>query len=82
MAPAYGWLRNILPSIPLAGIVKTPDMEQDHAIQGYRLMQQAHESLKNNDIKSSINFRKQLKEQTPDLYEEYFSLLKQRKGTI
>jgi len=82
MAPAYGWLRDILPSIPLAGIIKTPDMEHDHAIQSYRLMHQADESLKNNDMKSSIYFRKQLKELAPDLYEEYFNLLKQRRGTI
>lgn len=78
MAPAYGWLRNILPPIPLADIIKTAGMEHYHAIQSYRMMQQADESLKNNDIKSGIHFRKQLKEQAPDLYEEYFGLLKRQ----
>lgn len=81
MAPAYGWLLDILPSISLAAEVKTHDTEQDHAIQSYRLIQQADESLKKNDMKSSIHFRKQLKEKAPALYEEYFNLLKRRKGT-
>ena len=78
MAPAYGWLRNILPSIPLTGKVKTEGIEHGRAIMCYRLMQQADESLKNNDTKSRIQFRKQLKEQSPELYEEYFGLLNRR----
>jgi len=79
MAPAFGWARNILPLVVFTDIVKPADKQHEHAIKSYQLMQQAEESLKNNDKASSIHFRKQLKEFAPDLYEAYFNLLKQRK---
>lgn len=79
MAPAYGWLRNILPFVPPADEIPACDEEHDKAIKSYRLLREANRSMNNNDMKSYVQYRKQLKELTPALYEEYFNLLKQRK---
>ncbi len=78
MAPAYGWLRNIVPFVPLPDAFKVCDEEHQKALESYRLLQQAERSLNNNDMKSCINYRKQLKLISPGLYDEYFRRLRQR----
>lgn len=79
MAPAYGWVRNVLPFVPPADEIPACDEEHHKAIKCYRLLWEANRSMNNNDMQSCIQYRKQLKELTPALYDEYFNLLKQRK---
>ncbi len=79
MSPAYGWLRNVLSFIPIDDEIPACDEEHAKAIKSYRLLQEANISLNNNDMKSCINYRKQLKALVPALYDEYFNWLKERK---
>ncbi len=78
MAPAFGWLYNVLPLIPFPVEVETNDDEHRKAIECYRLIHAANKALTDHDIKSSIQHRKRLKELSPDLYEKYFEWLNQR----
>ena len=78
MAPAYGWLRNIVPFVSLPAAINICDEEHQKALDIFRLLQQAERSLNSNDMKSYINYRKQLKTIAPALYNEYFKRLSQK----
>ncbi|MBR9999530.1 MAG: hypothetical protein KFF73_11190 [Cyclobacteriaceae bacterium] len=80
LAPAYGWIKNILPFVQIPELIVTENAEHASALESYRLLQEAHRALKKNDMTSCINYRKQLKLHAPELYDEYFDLLKQRKS--
>jgi len=79
MAPAYAWILGFLPFINLNNETKGIDENHLKAINGYRLLQEAHKSLENNDIKSSLSFRKKMQMEAPDLYRKYFEMLNQRR---
>ncbi len=78
MAPAFGWVRGVLPFVPQTDEIKACDEEHLRALESYRLLQKAYHALNNEDLKSCVNYRKQLKTHSPVLYDEYFNLLKQR----
>lgn len=79
-APAYGWLRAAMPFVtPVNDITPLSEAHQS-AVTAYCLLQQSEESIKKNDLKSSIRYRKELRKISPRLYEEYFALLQKRKG--
>ncbi len=82
MTPAYGWLRNILPLIELPPGIIARNPGHIRSLELYRLIIEAENAVSNHDMKSAINFRKQLKSADPGLYREYFDLLKQRKGHL
>lgn len=79
MTPAYAWLREAMPFITPANDITPFNEAHQHAVTAYYLLQQSEESLKRNDLKSSVRYRKELKKISPELYEEYFALLRQRK---
>lgn len=78
MTPAYGWLRNVLPFVPLADEILACNEEHQKAIESYRLLQEANKALQNNDRNSSIKFRRQLKELVPEFFEEYLNWINQQ----
>lgn len=78
-APAYAWLREAMPFITQANDITSFNEAHQRDVTAYCLLQQSEESLKRNDLKSSVRYRKELKKISPELYEEYFSLLRQRK---
>jgi len=77
MAPAYGWLRNIVSFASLSDEIHICDEKHEKALKCYRLLQEANKSLQKNEMKLGIYYRKQLKALSPELYEEYFNWLKQ-----
>lgn len=76
LAPAYAWIQSVLPFVPLADDIKYWSEAHRKAVQAYQLLQQSEKSLKNNDLKASIRFRKELKSIDPILYQAYFKRLK------
>lgn len=79
-APAYGWLRAVMPFVTPANDITPLSEAHQRAVTAYCLLQQSEESIKKNDLKSSIRYRKELRKVSPELYEEYFALLQKRKG--
>jgi hypothetical protein len=79
LAPAYALIRNILPATDLTGEIIAGNPVHQKALRSYRLLTEAQEALNRNDMKASVNFRKQLKALEPELYNEYFKWLKQHK---
>lgn len=79
VAPAYAWIRVAMPFIKPPKDIKPFSEEHQCAVIAYGLLQQSEESLKKDDLKSSVHYRKELKKISPELYEEYFSLLQKRK---
>lgn len=79
MTPAYVWLREAMPFITPANDITPFSEAHQRAVTAYCLLQQSEGSLKRNDLKSSVRYRKELKKISPELYEEYFALLQQRK---
>lgn len=78
MAPAYGWLQNVVSLISLPGEkIKTCNDEHRKAIECYHLLLEANRALKNNEMKLSVSLRKQLKSLDSKLYAEYFLWLQQ-----
>ena len=78
MAPAYGWLQNIVPVIHLPDEIEIYDEDHRKAIECYRLLLGANKAIMNNDKKLSVQLRKQLKALAPDLFAAYFSWLQQQ----
>lgn len=81
-APAFGFIRRILPLMPGEEKIMVRNEIHQKAIECYRLLCRAHEAMNNNDMKNYVNFRKQLKLLFPELYTEYFKVLKTKKGTV
>lgn len=80
MTPAFAWLQNIMPPVPISELTKITPRNAKHkkALDCYCLIHAANNSLKNNDHKSSVQHRKKLKELSPELYEKYFSSLQRK----
>lgn len=74
MAPAFGWVRNILPLISLPQEIKICSEAHRRAIKSYRYLYLADKAAVNNNRTRRLDYRKKLNEQAPDLYEEYFAL--------
>lgn len=77
MAPAFGWLQNIVPLISLQDEIEIINPEHEKAIQCYRLLLESNKALNNNDIKLSVSLRKQLKSIHPELFSKYFYWIQQ-----
>lgn len=77
MAPAYGWIRGLVPFVKGNNDVPACNAHHQSALKAYRLLQQAHGCVQNGDRKAAMPYRKQLKEEAPELYEAYFKLLNQ-----
>lgn len=75
MAPAFGWIRGVL---PLVSPQENPEFcNESHrkAFDCYRLIWLADKALQKGDMENCISYRKKLKADAPDLYDEYFALL-------
>lgn len=75
MAPAFGWVRGIL---PLVSIQENPTIcSESHrrAVDCYRLLCSADRALRKKDYESCYRYRKKLKAEAPALFDEYFALL-------
>lgn len=79
MAPAYGWLQNAMPFVPVVNEIIAGDAAHQKAIACYRLLRDANKSLLNNEIALAVQKRKELKSIAPELFAEYFNWLKQRR---
>lgn len=77
MAPAFGWLQNIVPLISLRDEIEIINQEHQKAIQCYSLLLESNKALNNNDTKLSVSLRKQLKSIHPELFSEYFYWIQQ-----
>jgi hypothetical protein len=76
MAPAFGWVRGILPLVYLQNDVNSCSNAHNHAVDCYRLLWAADKALQKRNMDSCVEYRKELKAKAPSLYNEYFSLLK------
>lgn len=81
MAPAYGWVSGALPLVRIPTAAGESAVSETHckALTCYRLLRKAEEAAKNNDLDACVEYRKQLKETDPDLYDRYFALLSKRR---
>src|SRR5699024_1134892 len=75
MAPAFGWVRGILPLVPLPDEIEICSDVHRKATDCYRLLKLADQAAINNNRSKRLEYRQKLYEQAPVLYEEYFSLL-------
>ncbi len=75
MAPAFGWVRGVLPLVPLQdNPVICSDLHRQ-ALGCYRLLWSADKALQKKDEEACFRYRKQLKAEASGLYGEYFELL-------
>ncbi len=72
MAPAYACIAEILPLISLGNEMTFIDAEHQIAIKSYKLLAQTFRAEQNADLGLRIEYRKQLKEHCPDLFNAYF----------
>lgn len=77
MAPAYGWLRNVVSLVSLPDDIEIYDDQHRKAIECYRLLREANKALEKNERNLSTQYRKQLKALVPDLFAEYFNWVQQ-----
>lgn len=75
MAPAFGWVRGILPLVYLRNDLDCCSNQHRHAVDCYRLLWSADKALQKRNMDACIEYRKELKAKAPSLYDEYFSLL-------
>lgn len=75
MAPAFGWVRGVLPLVSMQENVTICSESHRRAADCYRLLLRADTALKKNDMDACVEYRKKLKAEAPDLYDEYFALL-------
>lgn len=75
MAPAYSWITGLVPFVSCQDDLPAQYPQHRKALKAYRLLQQAHRCVQNGDRKGAMPYRKQLKEEAPELYEAYFKLL-------
>lgn len=78
MAPAFGWVRGVLPLIYPPDVPEFLSDSHQKAYGCYRLLWQTDKALQNGDMEKCISCRKKLKAEIPDLYDEYFALLSGR----
>lgn len=70
-APAYGWIEEILPLVPVPDELVMLHETHEQAVLAYDALRSAHLCLKNGDQRSCVRYRKTLKELDPDLSEAY-----------
>ena len=75
MAPAFGWVRGILPLVYLRNDLESCSNTHRHAMDCYRLLWSADKALQKRNMDVCFEYRKELKAKAPSLYDEYFSLL-------
>jgi hypothetical protein len=75
MAPAYGWVRHLLPLIPVPDDLNVCSESHRKAVDCYRLLWSANRVLQKKDYDACYRYRTELKAEFPALYEEYFALL-------
>jgi predicted Zn-dependent protease len=74
MAPAFGWLRGILPLVqPPENIKMCSEMHQKGA-DSYQLLYLADRAAVKKNSEARLKYRKKLHNQAPELYEEYIAL--------
>ncbi len=78
MAPSFGWVRGVLPLVPITNLQKICSESHRRAIVCYRLLKSADRALKKRDMDACVEYRKNLKAEAPKLYDEYFALLSGR----
>lgn len=78
-AAVYGRLYDILPHLFLEGGPEIRDGRHEHAIQCYELVQKLSDTRYNNEHQANIQYRKQLKEIAPDIFEVYMLRLEHRR---
>lgn len=78
MAPAYGWLHNVLPLVSLPDEIEIYNDEHRKAIECYRLLLTSNKALLNNERKLSAQYRRELKALAPELFEEYFKWIEKQ----
>lgn len=74
MAPAFGWLRGILPMVHLHD-VNICSAAHRQAVDCYRLLLLADRAVRNHNMNACFEYRKKLKAEAPALFDEYFALL-------
>jgi tetratricopeptide (TPR) repeat protein len=75
MAPAYGWLQNVVPLISPSDEIDIYNDEHRKAIECYRLLIEANKALLNNQRDLYVRSRKQLKTLSPEFFAAYFKWL-------
>jgi tetratricopeptide (TPR) repeat protein len=75
MAPAYGWVRHLLPLISVPDDLSFCSESHRKAVDCYRLLWSANRALQKKDYDTCYRYRTELKAAAPVLYEEYFALL-------
>jgi len=78
MAPLFGWVRKVLPLIHIRENLDFCSGSHRRAIDCYRLLWSADKALQNRDFEACYRYRKKLKAEVPELYDEYFALLSGR----
>jgi predicted Zn-dependent protease len=74
MAPAFGWLRGILPLVqPPENIKMCSEMHQK-GVDSYKLLYLADRAAVKKNSEARLKYRKKLHNQAPELYEEYIAL--------
>jgi len=78
MAPAFGWVRGVLPLVPPPDGANICSGAHRHAVECYRLLWRADRALRRDDIDARVEYRKKLNAEAPALYDEYFALFKRK----
>lgn len=79
IAPAYCYLLGFIPFIPDTNSIQLNDAAHASAIKCMYLIREANNAILNDDLQSSIHYRKQLKSENAELYDLFFEMLKQKK---
>ena len=75
IAPAYGWVRGVLPMVSVRQKITYCSDAHRWAENCYQLFLRADKALKKNDMDVCVEVRKKIKAEAPKLYNEYFALL-------
>ncbi len=78
MAPAYGWIEGKLPLIRIPDSILPLSERHARAVSCYRLLRSAEKAVRKKEMEKCVYYRKQLKEEAPELYDAYFRLLEKR----
>src|SRR5690606_20397719 len=75
MGAAFGRLYEILPPIPIKDGIRFRDQEHQNATECYQLLEGLSKTMLDGDQRANVQFRKQLKERAPDLFDAYMRRL-------
>lgn len=78
MTPAYAWLYNVAPYVPLSNNIIIQNEDHRIALECYRLIHLSDQALSNHDLQESIRCRKKLKRLAPEFYQLYYKRLNNR----